>query len=95
MKCLLNDQKAVDLGFGQSRIQQQVGIHLGDAVCDQPIHFLARSEVGVAGVGNVLLVRPSADGNGVDVDKGADLVSTLAKYHHLLDEGQKFQLVLN
>ena len=90
---LLQDQKAVDLGICQRRILCQLGIDVGDAVGDQPIHLVARGEVGMAGVGDALLVGPSADSRHIDVDQHADHVAPVAESNRFLDVRNELELV--
>ena len=79
--------------FASAGLLRQVGVDAGDAVGDQPVHLVLRGKIGVAGVGDALLVGPSADGGHVDVDERADHVAPIAESHRFLDVGNELEPV--
>ena len=89
----VQDDKAMDLRFRQRRLLRQIGVDLGDAVGNQPIHLVLRGEIGVARVGDAPLVGPSADSGHVDVDERADHVASIAESDRFLDVGNELELV--
>src|SRR5688572_11572164 len=58
VELLVQDHEAVDLASGEARVVGEIGVHLLDALADEPHHLRLRREVRVAGIGDAAALGP-------------------------------------